>query len=132
MILSDIIVGEGFPLPKLTIQGEIVRKTILSVNQKYANINPDKFVIMPNHIHVIFNVKNDGRGDPAPTVVNVVGWLKYNITKQINQINGKTGDKIFQRSFYDHIIRDEMDYIRICEYIENNPYKWEEDKFYEK
>ena len=85
---------------------------------------------MPNHIHIIFSVNNDGRGDPSPTIINAVGWLKYSVTKQINQICGNIGNKIFQRSFYDHIIRGEKDYLEIWEYIENNPFRWKEDKFY--
>ena len=80
--LSSIIVGEGFPLPKLTCDGEILEKILLSVNEKYRNIIVDKFVIMPNHIHIILCVKDNGRGNPSPTVIsNVVGWLKYNISK---------------------------------------------------
>ena len=128
-ILSEIV-GEGFPLPQLTTYGKIAEKYILSVNRKYPNINTEKYVVMPNHIHIIFSVNNDGRGDPSPTIVNAVGWLKYSITKQINQIYGSVGNKIFQRSFHDRIIRGEKDYLEICEYIENNPQKWEEDKFY--
>ena len=49
-ILSKIIVGEGSPLPKLTLKGEIVQKYILSIPRKYPNVNFDKYVIMPNHI----------------------------------------------------------------------------------
>ena len=128
-ILSEIV-GEGFPLPQLTMCGKIAERYILSVNKKYPNIKTEKFVIMPNHIHIIFSVNNDGRGNPSPTIVNAVGWLKYSITKQINQIYGSVGNKIFQRSFYDHIIRGEKDYLEIWEYIDNNPQKWEEDKFY--
>ena len=128
-ILSEIV-GEGFPLPQLTVYGKIAEKYILSVNRKYPHINTEKFVIMPNHIHIIFSVNNDGRGDPSPTIINAVGWLKYSVTKQINQIYGSVGNKIFQRSFHDHIIRGEKDYLEIWEYIENNPQKWEEDKFY--
>ncbi|MBQ4120243.1 MAG: transposase, partial [Clostridia bacterium] len=94
------------------------------------NVNFDKYVIMPNHIHIILCIKNGGRGDPSPTVSNIVGWLKYNVTREINEICGVIGTPIFQRSFHDHIIRGEKDYIEICKYIENNPAKWLEDKFY--
>lgn len=124
------IVGEGSPLLKLTPQGKIAEKTIFLINEKYPHINPEKFVIMPNHLHIIFEINNKGRGNPSPTIANVVGWLKYNITKQINLINGKTGTKIFQRSFHDHIIRDEYDYFKIWNYIDTNPQKWTEDCFY--
>ena len=133
-ILSEIDVGEGFPLPNLTPSGKVAEKMILSVNEKYPCVKTDKFVIMPNHIHIIFLIDNDaeinGREDPSPTISNVVGWLKYNITKQINQINGIVYNKIFQRSFHDHIIRSEKDYFKIWEYIDNNPTRWKTDCFY--
>ena len=124
------IVGEGFPLPQLTQQGKIVEKYILSVNKKYPCVAVNKFVIMPNHIHIILCVGNNGRGNPSPTISNVVGWLKYNATKQINLIDGNTGNQIFQRSFHDHIIRGENDYLKIWNYIDTNPQKWQEDCFY--
>ena len=126
-ILSNIV-GEGSPLPQLTTHGKITEKIILSVNQKYPTVTVDKFVIMPNHIHIIFSIKSDGRGDPSPTISNVVGWLKYNITKTINQRLENEQTKIFQRSFYDHVIRDEEDYLTIWNYIDTNPHKWREDK----
>ena len=129
-ILSDIIVGEGFPLPQLTEDGKILENILLSVNEKYNCINIDKYVIMPNHIHIIFCIQNNGRGDPSPTISNVVGWLKYNVTAQINKKSNTFGDKIFQRSFHDHIIRDENDYLKIWNYIDANPQKWKEDCFY--
>lgn len=128
-ILSNIV-GEGFPLPQLTQQGEITEKYILSVNEKYPGVFTDKYIIMPNHIHIIFQIKNNGRGNPSPTIPNVVGWLKYNITKEINKINNSVGHNIFQRSFHDHIIRGEEDYLKIWEYIDTNAQKWREDCFY--
>jgi len=129
-ILCDIVVGEGSPLPQLTTAGKITEEYILSVNKKYPCVKIEKFVIMPNHIHIIFNIQNDGRGNPSPTLSNVIGWLKYSITKQINNINGTIGNKIFQRSFHDHIIRGENDFLKIWNYIDINPQKWREDCFY--
>ena len=130
-ILSDIV-GEGSPLPQLTPQGKIAEKILLSVNQKYPAVKVDKYVIMPNHIHIIFVIDSNGRGNPSPTISTVMGWLKYNITKTINQYLGNSENKIFQRSFYDHVIRDEQDYFKIWNYIDTNPAKWQEDKYYNK
>ena len=124
------IVGEGSPLPKLSFCGKIVENAILSVNEKYPFVYPEKYVIMPNHIHIIFSVSNDGRGNPSPTLANIVGWLKYKTTKQINSITGNIGNKIFQRSFHDHIIRGERDFLEIWNYIDENPQKWEDDELY--
>jgi len=57
------------------------------------------------------------------TVSSFVGTFKRYTNKSI-------GNNIWQTSFYDHIIRDDADYLRFCEYIENNPAKWEEDKYF--
>ena len=62
-----------------------------------------------------------GTGNPSPTIGNVVGWLKYRTTKTINQECGVPGAKFWQRSYYDHVIRNEQDYIETIRYIENNP-----------
>ena len=123
------IVGEGFPLPQLSPQGKIANEYILKINEKYPQIQAEKYVVMPNHIHIIFSIDN-GRGNPSPTITSVVGWLKYNITKQINLAFHTGGNKIFQRSFHDHIIRDENDYRKIWNYIDSNPIKWQNDCFY--
>jgi len=78
---------------------------------------------MPNHIHVIIKNESGTMWASSPTVSQKIKSFKILVTKSI-------GKSVFQRSFYDHIIRDEKDYIRICEYIENNPLKWAEDKYY--
>ncbi len=74
---------------------------------------------MPDHIHMIIGIKNGTMWASSPTsnVANIVRSLKILTTKEI-------GKAIFQRSYYDHIIRNEQDYKDILEYIENNPIKW--------
>ena len=129
-ILSTIV-GEGSPLPKLSPCGEIVDGWIQKIPEKYPEASVDCYVIMPNHIHILLSiVKDDGRGNPSPTVDAVVGWLKYQATKEINKLQGSAGDKIFQRSFFDHIIRNRDDYNEICKYIYENPVRWYYDKLY--
>ena len=61
---------------------------------------------------------------PSPTIGNVIGWYKYQTTKQINLICNTSGAQVFQRSYYDHVIRNQQDYNEIWQYIENNPTKW--------
>lgn len=129
-ILSTIV-GEGSPLPKLSRYGEIVDRWIRKIPEKYQEISLDCYVIMPNHIHLLLSVtKDDGRGHPSPTVCAAMGWLKYQATKEINEMRGKVGDKIFQSSFYDHIIRNRNDYQEIYKYIYENPMRWHLDKLY--
>ncbi len=130
-ILSDIV-GEGSPLPKKS--GKIAIKYIEQINPKYPTIFVDKYVVMPNHIHLLLSVKEvTGRGNPSPTTDNIeraMGWFKYNAAKEINSLFGTSGQRVFQRSFHDHIIRDEKDYLKIWNYIDINPAKWEQDCFY--
>ena len=80
---------------------------------------------MPDHIHLLLRIDQDSEtGNPSPTLGNVVGWYKYQVTKQVNLQFGQQGEKIFQRSYYDHVIRNQRDYEEIWQYIENNPRKW--------
>ena len=73
-------------------------------------------------IHILLRI--DGTGNPSPTMGNVVGWYKYQVTKQVNLLRNMPGEKLFQRSYYDHVIRNQQDYDEIWQYIENNPRKW--------
>ena len=119
-----VSVGANCVRPKISISeiGPLVDKSIGKLNDIYETVCVDKYVIMPNHIHLIVVVQN-GRTQFAPTVSRIIKQFKGKITKQV-------GFCIWQKSFYDHIIRDEKDYLRIWEYIENNPEKWTEDQYY--
>lgn len=129
-ILSTIV-GEGSPLPLLTPYGEIVDVWIQKIPEKYPDASVDCYVIMPNHIHILLSiVKDDGRADLSPTVNTIIGWLKYQSTKEINKLRASTQDKIFQRSFFDHIIRNRDDYEEHVKYIYENPIRWYYDELY--
>ena len=121
-ILSDIV-GDGFPVPKPC--GIIAQEFIKKIPEKYPSVTVDKYVIMPDHIHILMKFDwNFGTGNPSPTLGNVIGWYKYQVTKRVNLELNTMGTKIFQRSYYDHVIRNQQDYNEIWQYIENNPRKW--------
>ena len=125
--LLSSIVGEGLcALPKntLTTIGQEIEKTIQFINESYTGVTIDKFVIMPNHIHLIV-VLDDSGGRGSPPLQNVIGQLKSYTTN-------KFGARLWQRSFHDHIIRNEQDYLKIWNYIDTNAGKWEQDCFYVK
>lgn len=129
-ILSNIVV-EGSPLLQLTVYGKIVDKWINAIPQRYSEMSIDYYVIMPNHIHLLLAIeKADGRGDPSPTVKSAMGWFKYQSTKEINQMRKRAGEKVFQRSYYDHIVRNQQDYEESYKYIHENPLKWQFDELY--
>lgn len=118
-ILSTIV-GDGFPVPKPI--GEIAEEYVRRISEKYPEVAVDRYVIMPDHIHILLRI--DGTGNPSPTLGNVLGWYKYQVTKQANLLLNTPGEKLFQRSYYDHVIRNQQDYDEIWQYIENNPRKW--------
>ena len=68
--------------------------------------------------------------NPSPTADTIIGWLKYQITKDINSLRGFARDKIFQRSFFDHIIRNRKDYEEHIKYICENPLRCHYDELY--
>ena len=91
---------------------------------KYPMVNIDKYVIMPNHIHILLFIFNEnGTANPSPTLGMVMGWFKYNVIK-------KADVSVFQHSFHDHIIRNKNDYEKIWQYIDTNPVNWHKDCFY--
>ena len=133
------IVGAGSARPKafttdLSPFGKIVNDVILDIPKKYEDLSVDYYVIMPNHVHLILSkASRFGRVDPAPTVetnlLDVVAWLKFISAKRING-SIENSFVIWQRSFYDHVIRNEQDYYEIAKYIVENPLAWEEDTLY--
>ena len=83
----------------------------------------DTFVIMPNHVHMLVSIAPNAE----TSLGAIVGKFKSLATKRIHEISPKAN--VWQRGYYDHIIRDESDYNRTWEYIENNPARWLEDAY---
>ncbi len=150
--------------PKLSSIGKIIDNEINKIPEIYENVKIDKYVIMPNHIHLIIlidGVCNDGKtpeniqnpkdcGHPhitpkttqtpvvgancvrpscssakePPTISRIIKQFKGSISKQI-------GYSIWQKLFYDHIIRNNEEYNKIWQYIDENPMKWQNDCYYE-
>ena len=119
-ILSQIIVGEGLapPVLKLLPFGECIKEQINNLEIRYENVKIDNYVIMPNHIHILMRIENQtGGASPSPTISRIIQQFKGYVTKQI-------GESIWQKLYYDHIIRDDIDYQQIWQYIDENPTKW--------
>ncbi len=110
-ILSNIVGDDAHIVPQK--YGMVVEKYIRNVPEI------EKYVIMPDHIHMIIKINNGTMWASSPTnrVATIVRSLKTLTTKEI-------GKPIFQRSYYDHVIRNQEDYNEIWEYIENNPKKY--------
>ena len=105
--------------------GQIVEKHIQNIPSFYQNVFIDKYVVMPNHVHMILVLNN---GENNPSVPLIIGQFKRGVTKEIRTFH--PCKLVWQRSFHDHIIRNQMGYEKIWTYINNNPLKWDEDCFF--
>ena len=121
---ADAIIdcAKNVPLSNL---GTIVQRSIEDIPKYYSVISVDHYVIMPNHVHLLLQIHSDsnGRSMIAPTISTVVRLMKGTVSKQ-------AGFAIWQKGFYDHVIRNDNDYRDIWNYIEGNPGKLAEDKLY--
>ncbi|MCG6534874.1 MAG: transposase, partial [Syntrophales bacterium LBB04] len=99
----------------------------------YPQVRLDAFAIMPNHIHAIVALPPAPVGaqfiapNSAIAVGEIVREFKARCTHTINQMRNTRGVSVWQRNYYEHIIRDEADYTRIAEYIYTNPQRWTSD-----
>ena len=118
--LSRIVPGEIH----LTKAGAIARKQLLALEQRYSYVRIDKYVIMPNHIHVIIRLLDEKVQKKRPDVTSIVGTFKSLTTRLCNDIYDTPGKKWFQTSFYDEILRNEKAYQECWRYIDENPLKW--------
>lgn len=98
--------------------GKTIQDAIREIPVRYPHIQVEKYCIMPDHVHLllIFLPDEDGRQIAAPTLSGVVGHLKRWVSMQL-------GFSIWQKSFHDHVIRDEAGYREVWQYIDENPIK---------
>ena len=150
-LFGDIIKGKMV----LNDAGIMVEKCWNEIPQHFANVILDEHAIMPNHFHGIIMIVgagssrpdssgssrpmlndrredrgNNGREDRAPTVGNIVAYFKYQSTKHINVIRDGGFQKLWQRNYYERVIRGEKKLFEMRQYIINNPANWEMDENY--
>ena len=131
-LLSKITVGQGLAPAenKLSTYGQIANEQIVELKKRYSGIEVEKYVIMPNHIHILISNHAETAGaSPCPTISDVICTFK-SITTRMCTRAGYPEKHLFQSSFHDHIIRNKKDYDKIWEYIDTNVLKWELDCFY--
>ena len=105
--------------------GKIAREELIKTEKVRKAINIDTFIIMPNHIHVILLLSGC-----CSTLPEIIRGFKTFSSRRINNLRKQTGSPLWQRNYYEHIIRDEEDLMRVREYITQNPLKWETDEYY--
>lgn len=128
--LSSVRRGDpcGRPSVELTEFGRVVERCFDEVSALYGAAF-DAYVIMPNHIHFICRLDAErATARVAPTLGQIVGALKSLSANQCRKAG--LHEKLWQRNYYEHVVRNENDYLENMTYIENNPAKWTEDRFY--
>ena len=133
-ILSNISVGtpvpgcpeetgrdSGHPTIKLLPHGKVADKFIRHMDAFYNHLSVDKYVIMPNHIHLLITIHDGHPGRGVPTRTSVIARFVGTFKRFCNK---EYGENIWQSRYYDHVIRNQQDYNEVWEYIENNPIKW--------
>ena len=130
--LLSRIVGRGLAPAEIqyTAYGEIAQEQLLLLEQRYPSLQIDQYVIMPNHIHAILLLEETAVNSQRPTIMDIICAYKSLVTRQCKKV--QPIDRLFQTSFYEHVIRNREDYNEVAEYIVNNPKQWELDKLYSK
>ena len=115
---------------------QVVKDIWHSLDNRYKEVILDEFVIMPNPIHGIIFIDNPveiihelslPKERRKMLLPKVVGYFKMNRAKLINQLRDTQGQSVWQKNYYEHIIRDEVSLTKVGEYIVNNPLKWHQD-----
>lgn len=131
------IVGEAMQLNEA---GGIVQAAWDALPTHFPSVSTDAFVVMPDHLHGIVIIGSPTRrtdvarrdGDvrpgaglkPAPTLTEIIRALKTFSARRINAMRGVVGVPVWQRNYYEHIIRDTESLHRIRQYIIDNPRRW--------
>ena len=123
-IINSNTVGANCVRPKMQFSktGILINSEINKLKTIYASVFIDEYIIMPNHIHIII-VLSSGRTQFAPTISRIIKQFKGSISKQL-------GYSIWQKLFYEHIIRNEKEFYIIKQYIQNNIINWSTDKYF--
>ncbi|MDP6776441.1 MAG: transposase [Candidatus Latescibacteria bacterium] len=134
--------------------GQIAQEEWHRTSRMRPTVQADEFVIMPNHVHGIISLTDDESGDAttrrgtmhrAPTgvpaverfgkptsntVPTIIRGYKSIVTNRVNRLRGTPGRRVWQRNYYEHVIRDQADLSTICHYIVDNPIRWEMDRYH--
>jgi len=144
MFLFGTIVDEKMILNEF---GELTKNEWLMTSKVRLNVDIDKFAIMPNHLHGILLLRDlDGVGahcnvplpdtpqteqfgkSTANSIPTIIKLFKATVTKQINELRGTPGEPVWQRNYFERVIRHEAELNRIRDYIIYNALKWAEDE----
>ncbi|MEA5551501.1 transposase [Anabaena cylindrica UHCC 0172] len=118
---------------KFMVRGVIAYQFWLQIPNHFPNVELDEFVVMPNHIHGIIVITDKFRGREQegelkkPNLGQIIAYYKYQTTKIINQIDDTPGIRLWQRNYYERIIRNQNALYIAQQYILANPLRWPKD-----
>ncbi len=143
-LFGDIVNCRGNSRIALNKHGKVAKEYIGRIKDRFDNVYIEEYIIMPNHIHaIIFIDQSVGVIHELPPhasfaerrkhrrqmlLPQIIGWFKMNASKSINQIRGTEGRPVWQKNYYEHVVRNEKELRSIQEYIINNPLQWELDE----
>lgn len=128
-LLGKVVGGGVLDAPHVALSraGSCAEHRLLEMERIYPYISLPHYIIMPNHIHFLIGIEQPGTsGTPSPTNQRLPSFIST--FKRFT--NREYGRELWQRSYYDHIIRDETDFLLHARYISENPQKWREDEYY--
>ena len=137
-LFGEIVDGEM----SMDDAGRIVESVWLGLSDRFPSVEPDAFVVMPNHVHAIIVVNasvgavgaihelplQDRNARRNMVLPKAIGYFKMNAAKQINTLRETPGVPVWQRNYHERIIRNEGELNGIREYIANNPRTWYDDE----
>ena len=118
---------------RLSPIGKVVEECIIFINENYENVSVDKYCIMPNHIHLIIDIGlSECRRGSLPLrgadndiqLHEIIGRMKSYTTKRYRELTANPNGILWQRNFYEHVIRNDEDYAEKWQYIDENELKW--------
>lgn len=113
---------------ELSRYGKIAADSVVDIPIHHSGVRIDKYVIMPNHVHMIVIIGCGNCKEKNSDLNQVIGLFKSAVTRKIHETDHDI--QVWQRSFHDHVIRNQKDYERIWGYIDTNPMRWDKDCFY--
>ncbi len=123
--------------------GRIAQECWYNIPEHFIHVQLDAFIVMPNHIHGIILITGVEATHASPlhkiipingpksnSLGAIVGSYKSAVTKRINEVRKTSGTGIWQRNYYEHIIRNETELNKIRDYILTNPLNWKKDDYF--
>jgi len=114
----------------LTAAGKAVEEALIALPERFRALGIDSYAVMPNHVHAILFIteENTGAASSAPTLGRIMRAFKSLSAHSVRSSGGCSKSGLWQRSYYEHVVRTEADLNGIRQYILDNPLQWELDE----